>query len=280
MSSRPLTPASFRTRRPPSTRIAVETAARRAGRPVGGVTSTWPRARRSTSRLCAPLAVELARDVVEQQHGPHAAHLVHEVGLGGEQREHRASAARPASRRCAGRARPARTRARRGAGPTDVCRARCRAGAARRELRAAALASSSARAPRSAARPAPRARRSPPGARRTARAALDEARAGAPDLRSRAAPAARPRAASASCALGSARAEPAQQVVALLQRAARSAAGDRRVARPGARDRPVEVAAAQRRRALHDRQALGGEDEDRRRARPARRSTRRARRRP
>ncbi len=57
------------------------------------------------------------------------------------------------------------------------------------------------------------------------------------------------------------RAQTAQQLVALLQRPG-VGAGDRRVARPGARDGAIEVAAAQCGRALHDRQALGREDED------------------
>ena len=57
------------------------------------------RVRRGDEHLTAPpqkseqalrtAAVELARDVVEQQHRPQPSHLVHEIGLRREQRQHR-----------------------------------------------------------------------------------------------------------------------------------------------------------------------------------------------
>jgi hypothetical protein len=53
-----------------------------------------------------------------------------------------------------------------------------------------------------------------------------------------------------------------QQLVALLE-SARVGPGDARVARPRAGDGAVEIAPAERRRSLHDGQALGREDEDR-----------------
>ncbi len=62
--------------------------------------------------------------------------------------------------------------------------------------------------------------------------------------------------------LRNARAHAAQQVVALRERA-REVAARSAGSRPAARGRAVEVGAARRRRALDDREPVGGEDEDR-----------------
>ena len=52
------------------------------------VTSTWPRARRRPSRLCArPRSSSLATSSSSSTR-PHAAHLAHEIGLGRQQRQH------------------------------------------------------------------------------------------------------------------------------------------------------------------------------------------------
>ena len=137
---------------------------RRAGGCRSPSRAPGPRGRRSPSRLCARLQVELAGDVVEQQHRPQAAHLAHEVGLGGQQREHgrallalRAVAAQVALALREGELVVMRARPR-------CCRARCRRRGAPR-ARPAGRPRPRARAPRSAARRAPRARRSPPDAR-------------------------------------------------------------------------------------------------------------------
>ena len=201
------------------------------------------RARRSRpSRLCArPRSSSLATSSSSSTR-PHAAHLAHEVGLGREQRQHgrallalRAVVAQVA---LALRERELVVmRAR-----STCCRARCRPRGGPR-ARPAGPPRPRARAPRSAARPPRRARRSPPDAARTARAAPrpgGRARGGSP-LPSWASCASQ--GGSASWARDAA-AQPAQQLVALLQRAGVGAGDASRSAARSARPRGRGSAAA------------------------------------
>ena len=257
MSSRPLTPASFRMR----------PAAVDADHAIAGVAElVGVRCRhehlaalpQAPSRLCARRG--RARSPRRRAAAPAAGRAPRARGRPRRSAARaRPSAARPASRSCAGRARPARRRARRGAGPTTCCRARCRRRGAPR-ARPAAPPRPRARAPRSAARRARRGRRSPPDAGERLAQRRDEAAAGAADLGAELGELRLP--GRERVVRPCARAQAAQQLVALLERAG-VGAGDGRVARPGARHRAVEIAPAQRRRALHHGQALGREDEDR-----------------